>query len=289
MRWLVTGASGFVGQHVLRALRAAGQDAVGLGFGRSADEPCDITDPAAVRAVILDRRPDRVIHLAGIAFVPTSAAEEFHRIHVDGTRHLLAACATLESPPAVALASSSTVYAASNQPLTESSPLQPLSDYGRSKHVMEEEAAAWAGRLSLLVVRSFNCTGPGQDTRFLVAKLADTFRRRLPSVTLGATDSRRDFTDVRDAADDYLRLLGPSPASGCVNLCSGRAFSPEDFLRMLTELTGHHPDVLRDPALVRSGEPSLAVGNPSRLASLVGGLRRRPLESTLADMLSDPS
>lgn len=288
MRWLVTGASGFVGRHLLRALRDAGHDAVGLGLGPASGNSCDITDPAAVRAAVLRVRPDRVAHLAGIAFAPGAGAGEFRRVHVGGTRHLLAACAELPSPPAVALAGSSAVYAASPGPLAESSPLGPLSDYGLSKLAMEEEAAAWAGRLPVLVVRSFNCIGPGQDTRFLAAKLADAFRRRLPSVALGATDTRRDFTDVRDAAADYLRLLGPAPAAGCVNLCSGRALSAADLLDLLANLTGHRPRVARDPSLLRAGEPALAVGDPSRLASLVGGLRRRPIEETLADMLSAP-
>lgn len=288
MRWLVTGDSGFVGGHVMRALRDAGHDAVGLGFGRAGDNPCDVTDPAALRAAVLARRPDRVIHLAGIAFAAASDADGFRRVHVDGTRNLLAACAALESPPAVALASSSAVYAASAGPLAESSPLGPRSDYGRSKLAMEEAAAAWSPRLPLLVVRSFNCAGPGQDNRFLVAKLADAFRRRLPAVALGDLAVRRDFTDVRDAAADYVRLLGPSPATGCVNLCSGRAFSPADLLDLLAALAGHRPQVHPDPSLLRPGEPVLALGDPSRLASLVGGLRRRPLVSTLSDMLSFP-
>lgn len=288
MRWLVTGASGFTGRWLRRRLVALGHEVAGAGLGGADEMRCDLTDAASIRRAVLDCRPDRVVHLAAISFVPHARPEEFARVNVEGTAHLLAACADLPSPPAVALASSAAVYGRASGHIAETTPCQPANDYGRSKHAMELAAAAWAGRFpSLVITRPFNYTGPGQEERFLVPKIAAAFRRRDAVLTLGRVDVARDFSDVRDVVEDYVRLLGPEPASGAVNLCSGRAATVEEIIGIFARLTGHLPAIETDPALVRPDEIARLTGDPARLVALTGRGHDITLEQTARDLLAE--
>lgn len=286
MRWLITGGRGFTGRHLLPVLSARGDEIATLGRAADDDAKCDLADASAVAAAVRAIRPDRVIHLAGISSVTHSQTEDFRRINVDGAENLLRACAALPSPPVVALASSCNVYGIRPGLIAETAEPLPVSAYGQSKLQMEQVAARWADRLPLLVARPFNYTGPGQPERFLVPKIAAHFRRRAPVIELGDIDVARDFSDVRDIVDDYLALLDGGVVGETVNLCGGRATSVRSILEVFVTLTGHRPEVRRDPALVRAHEiPSLA-GDPAKLIRLTGRAHRLPLERTLADLLA---
>ena len=106
MRLLVTGATGFVGSWLLEELAAAYPEAAiwGTEHGHSAAPglpppasarllPADLTDPAAVAAVVDEARPDRVFHLAGFASAAGSEAALIHRMNVEATQGLLEALA----------------------------------------------------------------------------------------------------------------------------------------------------------------------------------------------------
>lgn len=288
MRWLVTGASGFTGRWLRRRLEALGHEVAGAGLGASDEMRCDLTDAASVRRAVRGFQPDRVAHLAAISFVAHPDPAAFTRVNVDGTVNLLAACADLATPPAVAVASSAAVYGRAAGRLAETTPCRPVNDYGRSKHAMELAAAGWEGRLAALVVtRPFNYTGPGQAPHFLVPKIAAAFRRRDPVLRLGRADVARDFSDVRDIADDYAALLGPAPVSATVNLCSGREMTIADILAQFTRLTGHEPAMETDPGLVRPDEIERLAGNPDRLVAMTGRGHDIPFAATAEALLAE--
>lgn len=288
MRWLVTGASGFTGRWLRRRLQALGHEVAGAGLGKADEMRCDLTDAASVRRAVADFKPDRVVHLAAISFVAHPRPEEFARVNVEGTVHLLAACADLPAPPSVALASSAAVYGRAAGHIAEGAPCAPVNDYGRSKLAMEQAAAAWADRFPALVItRPFNYTGPGQEEHFLVPKVAAAFRRRDPVLTLGRTDVARDFSDVRDVVEDYVSLLGGSAVSATVNLCSGHATTVDDMLAIFTRLTGHRPAIVNDPKLMRPDEIVRLTGDPSRLVALTGRGHGIGLEQTARDLLAE--
>lgn len=288
MRWLVTGASGFTGRWLRRRLEALGHEVAGAGLGKADEMRCDLTDASSVRRAVADFKPDRVVHLAAISFVAHPRPEEFSRVNVDGTLHLLGACASLASPPAVALASSAAVYGRVAGHIAEGAPCAPVNDYGRSKLAMEQAAAAWASRFPALVVtRPFNYTGPGQEEHFLVPKIAAAFRRRDPVLTLGRTDVARDFSDVRDVVEDYVSLLGESAVSATVNLCSGQATTVDDILALFARLTGHQPAIESDPKLMRPDEVVRLTGDPARLIGLTGRGHVIGIEQTARDLLAD--
>ncbi|MFN7339758.1 MAG: NAD-dependent epimerase/dehydratase family protein [Opitutia bacterium] len=286
MRWLVTGASGFTGLHLASLIRSRGESLATPGVEGQGADAFDLTRPDLVEAFVDRFRPDIVVHLAAIASPTHPDPSAFTRVNVEGTGHLLAACARLPNPPRIVLASSATVYAPAPGMLDESSPIGPSNAYGASKWAMERHAGSYVGQLPLIIARPFNYTGPGQDVRFVVPKIIAAFRRRDPVLTLGALDVARDFSDVRDVAVDYLRLSLSAPAGTVVNLCSGRPRTIRSIVETCAHLCGWNAEIRVDPALVRPDEIPCVAGNPALLRRLTGRGHDIDLDTTLADMLA---
>ena len=119
----------------------------------------------------------------------------------------------------------------------------PHNDYAVSKLAMEYMANIWRDRLPITIVRPFNYTGRGQATSFLIPKLVQHFREKLPLIELGNIDVVREFGDVRDVAAFYVRLAEVKAPWGPFNICSGIGYSLNDVLEMLQTMTGIHPKI----------------------------------------------
>jgi nucleoside-diphosphate-sugar epimerase len=290
-RALVTGLAGFTGHYVEQELRAAGYQVFGTTTpGHAASEgmfAVDLTDRAAVAAMVRQVRPDVVAHLAGIAFVGHADVEQIYRVNVCGTRNLLEALAALppdQRPAAVLLASSANIYGNTDVGVIhEDVPAAPANDYAVSKLSMEYMARLWQDKLPLIVSRPFNYTGVGQHENFLLPKIVAHFRRRAADIELGNLHVWRDFSDVRMVAAAYRRLLAaPAAAAGrAFNICSGRAYSLGEALDMMATIAGYQINVHVNPAFVRANEVARLVGDNSRLAAVAGAIEPLPLADTL--------
>ncbi|WP_457330919.1 GDP-mannose 4,6-dehydratase [Rhizobacter sp. P5_C2] len=296
-RVLVTGLNGFTGQHLASVLQRAGYEV--HGTIRSDEAPdathhvADLSDVAALRAVIDRVAPRHVVHLAAISFVAHDDADAIYRTNIVGTRNLLRALSDSGAVAAglgtVLLASSANIYGnALVDPITEEQPAQPANDYAVSKSAMEQMAALWTGKLPITVVRPFNYTGAGQSKQFLIPKIVDAFARRAESLELGNLDVDRDFSDVRDVVEAYGRLLDASPR-GTFNVCSERGCSLREVLRLVSDLSGHEIDVRVNPAFVRANEVKSLRGSAARLRALLPDWQPRPLRDTLDWMLQQAS
>jgi nucleoside-diphosphate-sugar epimerase len=296
MKTLLTGARGFTGPYVRAELERAGHTVVGAVFDatlEAGEVALDISDLASCRAVIDRERPDVIVHLAGIAATQEVRAEPYYSINVIGTENLLRACRDVgHVPRKILLVSSATVYGVPVEgqlEIDEDSPLRPVNHYAISKLAMELMARTWFDRLPILIVRPFNYIGRGQTLDFVTAKIVDHFRRRAPVIELGNLDVARDFSDVRDVAATYLRLVEADAAGSVVNVCSGRASSLRRILDTLRSITGHSIDVRVNPAFVRLNDPKLVRGSTDRLDQLVGGRELHDLDSTLGWMIDEVS
>ena len=286
-RALVTGIDGFTGRYLEAELLAAGYRVFGtVRDGEAAGEDLhavDLCDRLRLMEVVADVRPDVVAHLAAISFVAHGDAESIYRVNVVGTRNLLEALSALdERPAAVLLASSANVYG--NAPLEvidESVPPAPANDYAVSKLAMEYLARLWMDRLPIMMTRPFNYTGVGQTPNFLVPKIVSHFQARRPLIELGNTDVARDFSDVRVVAAVYRRLLELAPAGEVFNVCSGKAYTLADVLRIMAEIAGYSIEVRVNPAFVRANEVKRLLGAAAKLERAIGPLPAIPLEETL--------
>jgi nucleoside-diphosphate-sugar epimerase len=235
-------------------------------------------------------RPDWVVHLAAIAFVGHGNAGEIYATNVVGSRNLLEALAGCKKKPsAVLLASSANIYGAGplGLPIPETAPYHPANDYAVSKVALEYMAQLWTDRLPIITVRPFNYIGVGQSPSFLVAKIADHFRRRAPVIELGNRDVARDFSDVRWVADVYCRLLEKAPVGEVFNVCSGHAVTLTHVLQTMSTITGHDIEVRTNPDFVRPHEVKSQCGDNRKLLGAIGQLDAPTLNDTLEWLLVD--
>ena len=288
MRVFVTGASGFVGGHLLRRLEAAGMTLT------ATDREVDVTDLRSLSDAIRDARPDAVVHLAAQSSVPESLEDPLasFRINYLGSMTLLRAMAAHAPHARVLLVGSSDAYGSTGpeaRPLRESDPLSPESPYARSKVAAEMLGGLAVERgLDVIRIRAFTHIGPGQSDRFVAASFAKQVAeiaagRREPRLAVGNLDSVRDFLDVRDVVDAYCRLLDPSVSSGVYNVASGRGVAVREILDTLTELAEITPRIEVDPARFRPADRRL--GDASRLRRATGWTPSISLRNTLSDCL----
>jgi nucleoside-diphosphate-sugar epimerase len=290
-RVLVTGARGFTGRHLCAELREAGYEVIGLVESppAGAGEVCaNLLDAAATAQAVEQAAPDRVVHLAAIAFVAHDDIEAIYRTNLLGSLALMQALtARAEAIRAVILASSANVYGNAGTGAIEESTLPaPANHYAASKLAMEHMAATFRDRLPVTIVRPFNYTGPGQSEQFVVPKLVAHFRRRAEAIELGDLDVVREFMDVRAVCGVYRRLLASAEAIGeTVNICSGRGRKLAEVIALLENETGHRMEVRVNPRFLRASEVRCLIGSPRKLSALIGPVADVPLAVTLRDML----
>lgn len=290
-RILVTGAGGFTGHYLCALLRRRGHRVVGLTEHAAAhgDEvQANLLDRAKMRAAIGAVAPDRIVHLAAIAFPGHARIDEIYRTNLEGSLTLLDVLADSgHGRNGVLLASTATVYGAVDSPsIAEDSPPNPGTHYAVSKLAMEQMARLFAGKLPITVVRPFNYTGPGQREPYLVPKIVRHFAEGASVIELGNVDVTRDFLDVRSVVEMYARLVSTPATDGqVVNICSGTGRTIRSIVTALEVLTGRAMAIRVNPQFVRVGEPQQMVGSTARLHALIGAPSTIPFETTLRDML----
>ena len=295
-RVLVTGSSSFTGPYITRALTEQGYEVFGLGHGRGSDDDAvtecagNLLDPDSLRKVVDKARPEYVIHLAAITFVPHGDIAAMYLTNVVGTRNLLQVLAEApEQPRKVVIASSANVYGNSREGLfPEETPFAPANDYAASKVAMEYMAAIWSAKLPIAFTRPFNYTGVGQAEKFLIPKIVSHFQQKKTEIELGNIDVVRDFSDVRFVASAYATLLERAEVGQVYNICSGIGYSLKALISRMNELAGYEIDVRVNPDFVRANEVKRLVGDNSKLLALDSSLKPIDIGDTLSWMFSAP-
>ncbi|WP_084420422.1 NAD-dependent epimerase/dehydratase family protein [Henriciella litoralis] len=288
---LVTGGDSFTGHYLQKVLAREGYDFAGTTMSnREASNlfQCDLTDQHQVDAMVRKVSPSYVIHLAGISFAAHPDPLELYKVNLIGTENLLKSLsANASGLRKVILASTANVYGNPNiECIDETVCPHPVNHYAGSKLAMEHMAGNWRAKLPLLVTRPFNYTGVGQHEKFLIPKIVSHFRRAAPNILLGNTNVARDFSDVRDVAESYCRLLTSDTDHEVVNICSGRLISLSSIIEHCREISGNTLQVEVNPEFVRPNEIEKLRGDNGRLMSAVGDIAFRPIEETLSWMLN---
>ncbi|MEZ5165611.1 MAG: GDP-mannose 4,6-dehydratase [Acidimicrobiales bacterium] len=287
MRALVTGASGFVGIHLVAHLRASGDDVV--------ESSVDVTDRDRIAAHVADAAPDVIYHLAAQADVGGSWNTPIPtlRVNVEGTVNVLDAAVAAGTERVLAVTSAD-IYGPVEEaalPLDEDQPVRPVSPYAASKAAADIMcvAAGLAHGLDVVRARSFNHLGPGQTDRFVASALA----RRIAAnerdegsiVRVGNLEARRDFTDVRDVVRAYRLLVEHGGAGEVYHVCSGRDLPVRDLAEGLVRLAATPMTLEVDPALFRPVDLKVRRGDPTKLHDTTGWTPGIDLDTTLQDLL----
>ena len=285
---LVTGAAGFTGKYVVAALAHRGYRVIGVGLGEpSGDEwiACDLTNSAETSKKLSGINPGVVVHLAALAFVGEGNPEDFYRVNVVGTMNLLEALEGMGSHPArVLIPSSANVYGNTAGELTENTCPAPVNHYAASKLAMEHMVKTWFDRLPIIITRPFNYTGPGQDERFVVPKIVSHYKRRASTIKLGNIDVERDFSDVEDVVEAYMRLLESDAHSEVANICRGSTVSVAGIIDEMNSIAGYEIKIESQADLVRRNDISRLLGSNQKLRQLTGFAPSTPIRETLRKM-----
>lgn len=309
---LVTGGAGFVGGHLSAALAKAYPDAArtmllrpGERGGDPAFEPVaiDLVDESAIDALIARFRPDLVVHLAGQSSINQAlrAVEMTWRVNFHGTFALGAAIARHAPAAVVLFASTAAAYGLSFQDgvLCEDAPMRPIDVYSRTKIAAEGALADLLGPAARLVIaRPVNHSGPGQRSpNFALASFAtqiaaiEAGRTRAP-LKVGDLTKARDYLDVRDVVDAYMRLIAaardfPHPAS-TFNIGSGKAHSIGSLLERLRARARADFEIEVDPALLRPESDVASVAcDATKLREATGWRPRYDIDDMLQALLDD--
>lgn len=298
MRFLVTGADGFIGSHVVEALLAARPDWDVVGFVRRAATRWLQPDPDgrlaivvgdASRALDLERvgEVDAIINLVGMpnAALCDREPEAARLANFQATVNALNLAASQPRPARVVVVSTAALYGEADfLPITEDHPVEPKGQYANTKLAAEITAMAYArdSGVPSVIVRPFNVYGPRQGDDFVVPTIV---KQCLMGLELRLGDGRpvRNFTYVTDAADFLLRAAISRDAVGStINLGSRPVISIEQLARKVVDMTGCGLEPVFDRGRFRESDPTVHEMDPSLAERLLGWRPQVPLDVGLA-------
>lgn len=299
---LITGANGFVGQHLTREMVNNRYTLFGVG---GHDLPASISSffEKYISLDLLDARSlevldfkniDAVIHLAGLAAVGTSFDQPMKYIetNIGIELNLFEAALKQKAFPKFLIISSGSLYDPNNRlPLTEESRVLPNSPYALSKIGQEQLASYYSTRqFECMVARPFNHIGPGQGPGFIVPDLAEQItsarKNGAKYVRVGNLSVKRDYTDVRDIVRAYRLILESGFPGETYNVCSGLPVSGDDILLGLMKAAGCKLDSIVDKNKFRPNDTAEVYGSYSKLNNDTGWKPEINLEQTLNDVMS---
>ncbi len=298
MRILVTGAGGFAGSHVVRALARQGHDVFAV-VRKNPSPGHDPGVPASVHSVKLDLshhtalwtavreiRPELAIHLAWYT-VPGkywTAPENLECVAVslDLARALAAGgCKKLVA------AGTCAEYDWNHGVLSETNtPLKPRTLYGSCKNAAREILEAYCGSVSMEFAwtRFFYMYGPGEArARLVPSVILSLLRGETAKCTAG--EQARDFLYVADAASG-IAAVALGRGTGAFNIASGRPVRIRAIVETIAGMMGQESRVDFGAIPASPAEPQLLAGDIQRLASIAGWQPSTPLEQGLAQTVS---
>ncbi|WP_421740087.1 NAD-dependent epimerase/dehydratase family protein, partial [Caulobacter sp.] len=305
-RVLISGGAGYVGRALSRELYTTHDVCVvdTLTFGPDRLSPkdldhiqletLDILDLPALTAVVERFRPDVIVHLAAIHFIPLCENQPGFSTatNVVGLVNLLSAC-----PPdcRFVFASSGAVYAPSDDLHDEAaSEIGPRDVYGLNKLHGEGYVRYFAEtrRLSTVIVRLFNVAGPGETNPHLLPEIIAQLKAGLTTIRLGNMWPKRDYIHVADAARGFaavaLRGEVPPGETVTVNLGTAQQYSVEEILERLRAITGLDIVVEHDPSRARAVDRPYLGADIRRIEAGFGWRPQHDIQDALSDLWAAP-
>ena len=298
MKYLVTGAAGFIGGHIARTLAASGHDVIGMDIKPFAQNCPFETLNSSIEDISSFSHSlngcDGIYHMAAIASVPKTFEDPggSYAINVTGTRNIFRAALNAGNIPVI-YASSAAVYGDNDAlPLKETEAPKPMSPYAEHKLQNEKDAKEFGKRgLPSFGLRFFNIYGPGQDPSSPYSGVISIFHDRLendePITIYGDGKQTRDFVYVGDTVQGCITAMQHSSTKAPIaNICRGDTIEIKELLGILAHIMGRTPDLSFTKG--RSGDIRYSKGDPSYLKELTGFIPHTDMKDGLKKLIEVP-
>jgi len=263
LKIFVTGGAGFIGSALVKSFLEKNYEVTIFdNFSNSSEENIshllnkgvplvkgDVTNYENLQQAL--NNFDLVVHLAAQIGVEESIKkpELTHSINVGGTENLLKACVA-NKVNNVIVASSAAVYGQPKElPLTESSPLLPVSPYGKSKVEMEKILQDFSKEYGLngISLRFFNVYGKNQTDEYagVITKFMKKISENKPLIIFGDGSNTRDFLSIDDVIDSIHNAIKKieGKKGKCYNIATGKSVSIKELAKLMLLISGKNLEI----------------------------------------------
>jgi len=309
-RILITGFTGFVSEYLLDLLNESNDtyEVIGLSrtynFGSKIRKnlnvriiKIDLNDKEHLKEVLYLTQPDYIFHLASDSSVSYSwhkPIESFQN-NTNIFLNLVESARILDLKCRILSVGSSEEYGLveeNNLPLTELSPLNPVSPYAVARVSQELLSSIYSKGygMNIIMTRSFNHIGPGQKENFVISSFAKQImmykKGIISSMSVGNVDIIRDFLDVRDVVKAYMLLMEKGESGQIYNICSGIGNSLIDILNIMMSIASVKFDYTIYSSLLRPSDNPIIIGSNKKIVEHTGWLPNYSISDSLTDMLN---
>ena len=312
-KYLITGFSGFVGQHFVEYLDSQEKNCLIKGLDiqnhdfrfdhyknvQISFEKIDLLSRDQIEYVIHEFQPNYILHLASCSSVAFSWKEPVQSFQNNTNifLNLIDAVRKLNIDTRILSIGSSEEYGNVNDedlPLKEDHKLNPVSPYAVARISQEYLSGVYVDGygMDIVLTRSFNHIGPMQKSVFVVSSLAKQLveikkaGKNKGGIVTGDVSIVRDFTDVRDVVCAYYLLLKDGKKGNLYNVCSGIGLSIKDIIDMMAKQLNIEVDINIDNRLIRPADNKKIIGSNEKIKRELGWQNNIPLERSLKDIIA---
>jgi UDP-glucose 4-epimerase len=300
---LITGGAGFIGSALSSHLQGLGHDVFvldDLSFGKRqlAGVPddrffqVDMRDRRATEKVFEATRPNWVLHLAAIHFIPYCNLHpvEATDININGTISVLDAAETKGSVEQVFVASTAAVYPIAEGAMSEDHELGPMDIYGTTKLATEKLASEFhlRTRIPTIVGRFFNAFGPNETNPHLFPEIQRQVLGGARTLKLGNLDPKRDYIHTADMSRAMSALLSMGiTGHDTFNIGRGIEYSVREIVAAFERQLGEPLTIEVDPARVRKVERMHLLADVRKLKQATGWEPQWGIDEGVATLLKE--
>ena len=309
LSFLVTGADGFIGSHLVETLLSTGAEVTAFVYYNSFNSwgwldtlpestrnairvfAGDVRDPNGVRKAVEGQ--DFVYHLAALIGIPFSyhSPDSYVDTNIKGTLNVLQACRDAGTERVMVTSTSEVYGSAKYVPIDEQHPFQGQSPYSATKIGADRLAESFyrSFDLPVTIVRPFNTYGPRQSARAVIPTIISQLLAGQAEIKLGNLSPTRDLNYVKDTLEGFLAAAGsPDTIGQEVNIASGSEISIGDLAELLISMINPEAKVVSDDERLRpeASEVDRLLGSSEKLQQLTGWKPQYSLEQGLAETIA---